>query len=348
VRRREPLTREEEQPVEPQEGQGEYGEESLFDASGFMPTGCSLLNLALSDNPYGGYVKGSVLNLVGDRSAGKTFLLWTLFAELIKMGLPHRLVYDEPEAALQFALEKLFGTNISLVELEIRSETIQDFFRNVMGVIKHGGPFVYGLDSFDSLTSDEEIERADVGKGGWKTEKAIASGEILRQIVRSVHSTESLVAVVSQTRANIGVTFGSKTTRSGGKALGFYCTHEIWLRVIEPIYRKKREVGVSVEAKIKKNKMTGKLRTVQFDILYDYGVDDVGSMIDWLIKEKFWSVPKGKQIIDTQGDFPNSTKPKLVSHIEDNNLEKDLIKVTADCWKEIEDEIKTDRKPRYL
>ena len=316
-----------------------------------LPTGSTLLNLALRDTPYGGYVKGTVVNIIGDRSAGKTFLVWTMFAEMIKAGkvyAAYRLIYDEPEAALQFALENLFGKKIKQVVLE-QSDTIQDYYKRVMKELRSKKPVIDCLDSFDSLTSEEELERDGVGKGGYKTEKAIASGEILRQTVREVKNTESLIIVISQTRENIGVSFGSKKTRSGGKALGFYNTHEIWLRVVKPIKRKDRDVGVSVEARIKKNKYTGKLRQVEFDILFDYGVDDVGSMIDWMIKEKFWKKAKGDKtgIINTQGDFIDGNRNTLISHIEDNEDERELIALVAEHWREIESDIKTDRKPRY-
>ncbi len=313
-----------------------------------LPTGSTLLNLALSDDPYGGYVKGTVVNIIGDRSAGKTFVLWTLFAEMIKAGKlykSYRKLYDEPEAALQFALEKLFGKNIDKVELGVRSDTIQDWYRNVMAVVETKKPFVYGLDSFDSLTSEEELEREDVGKGGYKTEKAIASGEIFRQIARKVKDTKSLIVVIFQTRVNVGVTFGKKITHSGGKAPGFYATHELWLRIIRHIPRKNREVGVDIEVKVEKNKRTGKLRTVKFPIYFDYGIDDVGSMVDWLLEEKFWK--KDKQTINTAGDFINATRDKLIKHIEENNLEDGLIGIVAEGWREIENEIKTNRKPRY-
>ena len=310
-----------------------------------LPTGSTLLNLALSDNPYGGYVKGTIVIIVGDRSAGKTFVLWTLFAELLRLFYKYMMIYDEPEAALQFALKKLFGEKIGNVELNITSSTIQDFYRNVMEQVGTGKPFVYGLDSWDSLTSEEEEERDGVGKGGYKTEKAIASSEIFRQIVRKVKDTESLVAVIFQTRVNIGVTFGKKKTRSGGNAPGFYATHEMWLRIVKHLKRKEREVGVLVEVNVEKNKFTGKLRKVQFPIFFDYGIDDVGSMVDWLLLEKFWK--KDKNTINCGDDFPKATREKLITYIEDNNLEGKLIEIVAEGWQEIEKDIQTDRKPRY-
>jgi len=321
-----------------------------------IPTGSALLNLALSDHVYGGFRKGSIVNIIGDRSSGKSFLLWDIFAAVIRDNRfdDYRLLYDEPERALLFKLKKLFGKKIKRVEFDDGSKdaplkasiTIQDFYHNIMGIIDDGKPFVYGLDSFDALTSEEELERKDVGKGGYKTEKAIALSEMLRQVLSRIESTGSLLIIVSQTRDNIGVAFGKKKTRSGGRALGFYALHELWLAIKSHIKRKNREVGVDVKAKLEKNKITGKLREVEFPIIFDYGLDDTESMINWLVSEKYWS-KKGRIVKNEEfGDMPTAD---LISTIESSNDNIFLMKeVVFKKWMEIEDSIKTvGRKPKY-
>ena len=75
--------------------------------------------------------------------------------------------------------------------------------------------------------------------------------------------------------------------------------------------------------------------------------DDLGSMIDWMVEEGFWILPPKKQIIETEDPFPDATRPKLINHIEENNLEDQLRKVVGECWLELEGEIATKRKPRY-
>ena len=48
-----------------------------------LSTGSTMLNLALTDNPYGGYPKGCLVNVVGDSSSGKTFLCLNTLAEAV-------------------------------------------------------------------------------------------------------------------------------------------------------------------------------------------------------------------------------------------------------------------------
>ena len=268
------------------------------------------------------------------------------------------------------------------MERDVLSYTIQDWKKNVLIAIAAGDPFIYGLDSFDSLTSEEELERAKAlmnkgtSEGSYNLEKPKIVGQICRIITGKLKKTRSLMLVVSQTRQKIGVTFGEKKTRSGGDALRFYSSHEVWLSVVNHIKKKDLDIGVSVIAKVKKNKITGKLRTVPFQIYFDYGVDDIGSMIDWMIEQGFWRKKskaddgekkltkeekqeikrklkeEGKKaervgMIDTRGDFINDTRDNLIKHIESEGFENKLREIVGECWNEIESELATDRKPKY-
>jgi hypothetical protein len=205
---------------------------------------------------------------------------------------------------------------------------------------------MYGLDSLDAICPEDEIDR-DIRKGTYGASKAKLVSEILRKIVQNVKGTNSTVFVISQTRDNIGVTFGSKKTRSGGKALKFFSTHEIWLAIKGHILRKKRDVGIEVRIRIGKNKLTGKLREVDFPIYYDYGIDDTLSCIRFLVDEGKWSRNK-EGIIKTNTFFEDSLKEEPLAHyIESMNFKDNLIELVTDTWREIELSISTQRKPKY-
>ena len=364
----------------------ELGLEGPIDPARLIPTGSTLLNLALSDRPEGGFYLGTVNNIIGDSAAGKTFLLWTVFAECVYDTLKrfehHRLVYDEPEASLAFDLAKLFGVTVAeMVRISLVSGSVEEFHDNVIAYsklkdskTKKGVPFIYGIDSMDSIATEDELD-ADPRKGDFGGKKPKLIGQILRKIVQSVKKTLSAVFIISQTRDKIGVTFGSKKTRSGGRALKFYSTHELWLAVENHIKRRERDVGVNVVVKVGKNKLTGKLRTVKFPIYYDYGIDDTISCIDFLIEEGFWKKAKasaeekadkaakksarellGETAEDKEKEkktrkfateFGDMTVEALVKYIEDNDKKAELVQITAEAWYEIEDSIKTKRAPKY-
>lgn len=319
-----------------------------------LPTGSTLLNLAFSDQYDGGIAPGTMINVVGDSSAGKSFLAWTMFAEIARHPKfkHYRLIYDESEAAFFMDIHKLFGLKEGRVETNIRSATIQDFYKNVLTAVHDDRPCVYCLDSFDGISSTEEQERADKiedGKdasGGYKMEKAKWSSEIFRNVVDELERTESVLVVISQTRDNIGAMFGDKKTRSGGNALRFYSTHEVWLSVIGHEKAKEREIGANIRFKIKKNKLTGKRRQGDFTIYFDYGVDDLASCVDFLLAEGIWTKVKGKINTKIEG-FPEANYNELLRHIEATNNEKMIRQLVGANWLLIEEELKLDRKPRY-
>lgn len=332
-----------------------------------IPTGSTLLNLALSDDPYGGFEAGRMVNIIGDRSAGKSLLLNSIYAEVLhnKTTADYRCIDDDAEASRSFNVAALWGEiTANGVEAPFenpdgtpgRSNTMEDWRKNVFAALADERPFVYGLDSLDVLTSEAEIKRQDdpkkVDGGSYMLERQKVLPEIMRRIVRATEDTDSLLVVVSHARQDIGITFGDKNRRSFEKTLGFYESFELWLAVEETLKRtvnsKARPIGVKTRVRIKKNRLTGKVREVSFPIYYSYGLDDTESMIDFLLTEGRWSKAKGGSTI-TATDFDmQATLPKLVRSIEDQGLVGDLRRITAETWNDIEERlIDRDRKRRY-
>lgn len=336
------------------------------DKDNFVSSGSTLLNLALTDMFDCGWQKGKMANLIGDSSAGKTFVTLTAFAEANMNNSfdNYKFIFDDAEHANEFDMEHLFGDEVAeriespndKVE-DGNSETMEDFHDNLLMNIEKEQPFIYALDSFDALSTeadDEKIEeqrtaraKGREAKGSYGMAKAKKSSEILRHVVGKLKKTNSILLIISQTRENLTPGSFEKKTRSGGKALKFYATHEVWLALGGTIKAKERIIGVNCIVTIKKNKITGKRRTVEFPIYYDYGIDDITSCIEFLIKEGYWKKVGTK--IDAQGfcGLEPSTMKAIINQIEDRGAEKKLQMLVAKAWKEIEDSLKLGRKSKY-
>lgn len=346
-----------------------HEEPETYTTNDLIPTGSTLLNLALSDNPYGGWRKGRMVNVIGDSSAGKSFMALTTFAEAntLKRLDDYQFIYDDAEHANSFNMNKLFGASTAkrikapayTEENEpINSTLVEDFHDYIDRLLKKKEHFIYILDSFDSISTEAEEDKTEEmlearrkgkeTKGSYGMTKAKKASDILRNICGKLEKTEAVLNIISQTRDNIDPMSFSKKTRSGGKALKFYATHELWLAGAGAIKKKDRVIGTKCAIKVSKNKLTGKVREVEFPIYYDYGIDNLGSCIDFMIKEKFWK-GGGNSKIEFGGtwDISACTKEKLISLIEENSWERKLAKVVGEAWYEIEESLKLGRKSKY-
>jgi len=324
-------------------------EDPSYTEDDLLGTGSVLLNIALSGYPRGGYRIGRFFNVVGDSHAGKSLLAWTAFAEACKGERfdNYDLIYDEPEQDLNFKLGKLFGrrTKERVKILDPPSDTVEKFCDNLERTMEKK-PVIYILDSFDSISSQAEMDRK-LGDATYGVEKPKLLSEAFRKrIKRMAAETGSIVGIVSQTRDKIGkISFGSNKTRSGGNALRFYSCHEFWLAVIGHIKRKDYDVGVDISTKIKKNKLTGRNDIVEYPILNDYGIDDISSMVRFLLSKGVWKKKdRGSLVLSPFGDM---TETKLVKHIEDNDLTNTIVEEVYSTWKGIMKSIASDRKPKY-
>ena len=344
--------------------------------SGLLSTGSTLVNLACSNNPFGGFPKGTYTRLVGDSTSGKTFLGLTCFAEAARD--PHfkhyRLIFDDVERRNLFNMRKLFGNQVAeRVEPpggidedgeKVHSFVIEDFYYHLDDLltdcIKNGKPpFIYVLDSMDALSSKSELDKFDETKDahrkGKKTSGSYGDGKAkvnsagIRKIVSGLQKTGSIVIILSQTRDNIGFGFNPKTS-SGGKALKFYAVLEIWTSVVQKlkktVKKKRRTVGVRIKVDVQKNGIVGWTPDTTMEIYPSYGIDDMGSCVDYLLDEGWWEMGRGKAIDATEFEVQFS-REKLIKHIEENKLQKKLQTIVGKCWKEVLEACSLDRPGKY-
>lgn len=337
----------------------------------YLSTGSTLLNLALTDKADGGWLAGRFYNIIGDSSSGKSFMCLTSLAEAAHDPKfdDYRIIYDDVEVANTFDVANLFGKLADRMEAPryeddepIYSNTVEDFYANVMRLCKEGTPFIYVLDSIDALTSNSELDRAEEFvdaqekgkevKGSYKMDKAKLLTEILRVITTEIAKTNSIVLAISQTRDNIDprTSMFTPKTRAGGKALKFFATGEMWLAHLSNINNTKyeRKIGDRTKIKVSKNKVTGKCREIPLTLLYSYGIDDVQENLNFLIDTN--SLPKvsAQKFDATRICHMEGTKQAILDCIYgDREYQKKLAKECEKVWVDIEKACIVQRPSRY-
>lgn len=347
-------------------------EKENYTRKDLIPMGSTLLNLAMSGYKEGGARKGRLVNIIGASHGGKTILALSALAEMCYSPNfdDYQKIYDDAEEANDFDMQYMFGKTASKQIKSPRydedgmpenSETVQKFQSNLHMKIKEGKPFLYVQDSLDALDTLEDqkktaetLEAMEKGKevaGTYGMAKAKAMKSILRDMCSKLKRTNSALFIISQIIDDVDPMTFTKQTRAGGKALKFFATHEMWLRPIKKITKgaEKTVIGTRVRVDITKNKLTGKAREIEFDIYYDYGIDDIGSCVDYLLERKRWS-GGGNAKIEFGGDFPfeSCTKPKLISLIEENDEHYEHLKcLVEEEWNNFEESLKLGRKRKY-
>lgn len=251
----------------------------------FFSSGCELLDRALG----GGYAQGRIINVVGDKSTGKTLLAIEACANFA-MEEPKGLIrYKEAEAAFDKGYAQILGMPLSRVEFEEDFDTVEELMNDLHDFAerckKKRQPGLYIVDSLDALSDKAEQDR-DIEKGTYGANKAKLMSEMFRREKRKWSKAKVTVIIISQVRDKINAMFGRKWTRSGGRALDFYASQVMYLAEIKKLQKTvrgvKRPHGVVIRCKITKNKVGIPFREVDFSLIFGYGIDDVLASLDWL------------------------------------------------------------------
>lgn len=269
----------------------------------FFSSGCTLLDCVLG----GGWVLGRMSNIIGDKSTAKTALAIESAANFARRFPKAPILYREAEGAFdrRMAIGELgFPKAARLWEDDYDDrplETVEDIFEDLdafLNRLKAKEPALYIVDSLDALSDRDELKR-EIDKGSYSMTKQKKLGELFRRLVRRIEASNVALLIVSQVRDNIGVMFGEKYRRNGGKAMDFYASHCIWLAPhghIEEKHRNvERTVAINVRARAKKNKVGMPFREVDFVYRLGFGVDDVATSLNWLAEVKRLDVAELKK-----------------------------------------------------
>ena len=341
-----------------------------------IPTGLTLLDLALSDNYQGGYKKGTIVNPIGDSDSGKSLVALTGLACCANDERfdDYRLSYICSESKTNFNFE-LFGKKF-IKRVEIKNLEYPPLLENVIGIIEKkldkNKPCILVVDSLDALKVNEDMARLKelVKKGeqsgSYKTERAKLLKDFLSLIQNRLQEMSSNFQIISQTIDNIN-SLSSLPTRAGGKALKFFSVHEyFWSRGVArkreiniASKKVKGQIGTTSSLRVTKNHLTGKHGVYDkiLPIYYSYGIHNIVSMCEWMRNHGFWVKSKEEGSKDKYDFYeferldyfggPENKQDGIVEYIQQNNLEKELIKIVAQRWGEWQEMLKIQGNPRF-
>lgn len=306
-----------------------------------FPTGSDLLDELVGGGESKGYPAGRIINFVGDKSSGKTFLALEVIAAA-KQKYKNKLkwVYDDAESGFSFDTTRLYGFEIMSKNKKERtkSRTVEDAYCNVRSffedTINEGEFGIYVIDSLDGLTSKEMNKIADTQyktfkgkvsekeKGSYKMGKAkYLSDTFFPQLTDMIETKNGLLIIISQVRQNMDPMSFEKFSRTGGKAMDFYCHTVLWLANINKIKRKDRPVGVTVKVKNNKSKTPRPYREGYLTIYFDYGLDNISTNIDFLFDLRTPSGQLQKEKLVCWSEATDVSITDIKEFLQDNKKE---------------------------
>ena len=271
-------------------------EDTPTDLTEWISTGSSVLDLAIANRPNGGIPVGRITEITGMEASGKSLLSAHLLANTQKQG--GTAVYIDTENAMNEEFLRAIGIDVSKM-LYIQLETVEDIFEVMETIILKAREsdkdklVTIVVDSVAAATTKVE-QSADYDKDGWSTGKAIVMSKAMRKITNLIGRQRIACVFTNQLRQKLGVMFGDPWTTSGGKALQFHASCRLRLKaagqIKSKIDGKDQTIGIKTKAVVVKNRMGPPLRTAEFNIFFESGVDDIGGWLQVLKDYKLVTV----------------------------------------------------------
>lgn len=281
----------------------------------FLSTGSTLLDLAISDRCPGGVASGRITHFYGGNSTAKSVLVQEICASAQAVG--GSAVYGDAEHTLDLSRARsVHGVAVGGWEDEetrlaamglpwkdpkllavqhnfvYRSPTLLEDWWDVdvaaiCGLVKKGklaSPCAHAIDSISALPSKVETA-GSLADSGYGQSRPKVNSQAFRVYLHPIAEADLTIVAVDQTRDAVGkMSFGPpKPAVSGGHAIEFYASTRVQLDHAGYILnRYKKVVGVRVRFDVTKNKVAPPHRGGTFVVLFDYGIDDVTSCLEWL------------------------------------------------------------------
>jgi recombination protein RecA len=164
------------------------GDDAPTNVHGWVSTGASMLDVAISNRPYGGLPVGRITEITGLEQSGKSLVSAHLLAETQKQGGVAVLIDTENAVSTEFL--QAIGVDVSKL-LYVSADSVEQILNIPKPLLKklefhRKDKFVtIVVDSVAAASTEKEME-ADYGKDGYATDKAIIISKAMRKITNLI------------------------------------------------------------------------------------------------------------------------------------------------------------------
>jgi len=265
------------------------GDTAHFLTEDFIPkvsttsTGSLTLDLALGR---GGIPDGRIVEIYGPSMSGKTTICFLHLAQCQKEeeenirraeaeGVPYAerfVAFIDAEHAFDPKLAAEYGVNLEKL-IYINPKTAENAIDTADALIRSGKVRCIVTDSVSSLVptkiAESSIEQQTIGL------LARFMSTTMQKLTGIAYEQDCTLIFINQVREKIGgfSPVGTPETTSGGRALPFYSSVRLHVRMGDKLKNKDEIYGHIVKVKVTKNKVGVPFKEATFPLIYGHGVD---------------------------------------------------------------------------
>lgn len=232
-----------------------------------IPSGSLKLDIALHT---GGFVTGSIVEIVGASSTGKTTLCQHIVAGAQKRGGLCAWIDTDMSFSPDYArrcgavVENLYYAQPASAEQALGI---------LERLVKSGVFSVIVLDSLQTLVPEIEFEGGSLETAEERNSELLLT--CLSRIAAGLSRSDTLVVFTDYPDRQMSSTYHRLEKHIGRLAIRFKASVRLYLRQLQEIKQEKRHHGLRIQARIIKNQFAPCRSTTNFDIIHDQGIDNI-------------------------------------------------------------------------
>lgn len=307
------------------------------DVTGFIDTGCYVLNALLSGSIYGGLPNNKISCLAGDPATGKTFYAIGIATQFLKDHKDGVVIYFDTEQAVTKNMFEQRGIDIERIAV-VPVSTIEEFKTQALKIVndvietpeEDRKPIFMVLDSLGMLSTEKEMNDSAEGKNVRDMTKAQQTKAAFRVLTLKLGKAKIPMLLTNHTYQVIGAYVPTKEL-GGGIGLKYAASNILTLSKSKD-KTDEGVVGNFIKCTNYKNRFVKENMQVETRLNYTSGLSRYYGLTDLAIKYNIFKkvstrieLPDGSKVFEKNiDDEPEKYYTKDILDKLDAEIQKDF------------------------